>query len=379
MFKGKKIVSIITALITLLHVGAPLVLAEEFVVTGNGSGSNNEVVIQSESTTSIEQTNTGSVNNDVETSTNTGGNEIEDSNGLSSITTGDATSSVDVETSVNSSVINNECCASDSLTLEISQNGSSSTNSIDITSTRDTNVSITQNVNVTNEVKGSVNTGENKIKDNVGNAKVNTGDIFVNSKIKNGPINVENISGGNGEQSLFASVSNNGSGSQNLISALISDLANINTRNNANISNHTVWDLNTGRNEIDGNVGDASIKTGGIFLNLFVENGPINSGVVDWGCCHKDNPDDPDDPGVPQTPHTGGSNGGTSGGGSSFSEILGTGGPAVLGLSNTSAILNSPVTFWLGLMFIVIGVATFGNSRPQTKLRLNAKKERFSE
>lgn len=379
MFKGKRIVSIFTALITLLHVSAPFVLAEEFVITGNGSGANSEVVVQTESSVTIEQSNNTSINNEVDTNANTGGNEITDSAGPSTITTGNIETQVDVGNSMNSSVVNNDCCESEGIELTIDGNGADSSNSINFGSSNETNVSISQNANITNEVNGSGNTGDNKIKDNVGNASITTGNIQVNSKIKNGPVNVEEVSGGMANQSLFASISNNGAGSENLISTLITDLANINTRNTANIGNLVNWDLNTGGNEIEGNVGDASIKTGDIFLNIFIENGPINSGGVDWGCCDTDDPEDPDGEDPDDPGGHGGNGGGDSGGGASFSEILGTGGPAVLGLSNTSAILDNPVVFWLGVMFIVIGIATLGSSLPQRKLRLNEKQERFAK
>ena len=76
---------------------------------------------------------------------------------------------------------------------------------------------------------------------------------------------------------------------------------NINVNNSANIVNNSRWDLNTGKNEANGNVGDVSITTGDIVFNSTIENSKINVGLVDIECC-EDEEDDEDKPGPDDNP-----------------------------------------------------------------------------
>ncbi len=378
MVNGKKIIAILAAIITLLQSSTPLVIAEEFVISGNGAGSDSEITTTLQTTTSIEQTNNGAVTNNVDTNANTGGNEIKDSSGESTITTGDINSSVQTQTSLNSSIIENDCCEENYLKLTIENNGNGSLNEINIESSDNSRLTINQTANINNNIEGASNTGENKIFNNVGNAQIETGSIKASSVTKTGPVNTEKISGGLQVQALSANISNNGENSKNIITSLIDDLAQININNVANINNKSYWDLNTGNNQINGNVGDTKIKTGGIFFNTLINNENINGGLVDWGCCKSDDPDDSDPGNPPSKPSENGGTGGSSSSSSSFSEILGTGGPAVLGLSNTSAILDNPLVFWVGVFFIVLGVVTLGKNLSPTNLQINeiAKRKR---
>ena len=378
MVNGKKIIAILAAIITLLQSSTPLVIAEEFVISGNGAGSDSEITTTLQTTTSIEQTNNGAVTNNVDTNANTGGNEIKDSSGESTITTGDVNSSVQKQTSLNSSIIENDCCEENYLKLTIENNGNGSLNEINIESSDNSRLTINQTANINNNIEGASNTGENKIFNNVGNAQIETGSIKASSVTKTGPVNTEKISGGLQVQALSANISNNGENSKNIITSLIDDLAQININNVANINNKSYWDLNTGNNQINGNVGDTKIKTGGIFFNTLINNENINGGFVDWGCCKSDDPDDSDPGNPPSKPSENGGTGGSSSSSSSFSEILGTGGPAVLGLSNTSAILDNPLVFWVGVFFIVLGVVTLGKNLSPTNLQINeiAKRKR---
>lgn len=379
MVKGKKIVAILAAIVILLQSSAPLVIAEEFVISGNGAGSESEVSTSIQTSTSIEQTNSGTVTNNVDTNANTGGNEIKDSSGESSITTGDISSAVQSQTTLNSSSVENKCCNENSLKLTIENNGTESSNEINIESDSTSQVTINQTATIDNITEGTANTGENKIFNNVGNAQIETGSIKANSVIKTGPVNFEKVSGGQQSQNISARISNNGENSKNIITSLIDDLSQINVNNIANINNKSYWDLNTGNNEINGNVGDAKIKTGGIFFDTLIKNENINGGIVDWNCCKTNDPDDNDPGDPPSKPSDNNGTGGSSGSSSnSFSEILGTGGPAVLGFSNTSAILDNPVIFWLGVLFVVLGVVILSKNLSPANLQINeiAKRKR---
>jgi hypothetical protein len=349
MFKGlkKSALPLLTiALVLLFQIGSVVTaVADEIVISGNGEGSSNEVSVQNNSTTTVTQTNSADVTNNVDTSATTGNNTASDNTGGgTSIVTGDATQDLSIQNSLNSSSVEIECCPTGT-TIEISGNGSDSENSVSLENGSQTNVSINQYASVTNNVSGTANTGDNKANDNTGGSVlIDTGNIKVLGGIKNGPINFYSIMGGSGTGgNLDVTINSNGSGSTNLVSLLLGDLTNLWLYNNALIHNEVYWDLNTGGNEANGNTGgDVTIRTGDILFDFMIENGPINVGGVDWGCCEP--PDDgdggptptpPPPGGDPHDPGPGSSGPGSSGPGSSgvilaLAETSGDGFPMVL-------------------------------------------------
>ena len=355
-FRKSLALPLITAILLVFFQSAVMFArAEEIAVSGNGSGSVNEVSVQNIQTTTITQTNNADVTNNVDTSADTGGNTANGNTGSDvGITTGDASQNIEIENSLNFSSVDVPCCPSD-ISAEISGNGSDSTNEIAIGSETQTNISITQNANVENNVSGSANTGDNSANDNTGGSVlIDTGSIWVAGGIKNGPINVYSITGGSGGQDVSVSVSGNGSGSTNLISLLLTDLANLNVQNNANIVNDVSWDLNTGRNEANGNTGgDVEIRTGDIFFDFSIENGPINVGGIDWGCC-PDGDGDGDPPPPPPGDGDGDGDGDGAGPGPSGAGDPGAGG-FVLALAETSGEAYPMILF--GLAMIAAGAS----------------------
>lgn len=346
-------------------------VAEELVISENGSGSDSEIVVQTTSNTTVEQSNSADVNNEVDLESNTGENQANENTGQVTIETGEVAQELQIENKLNYSVVEIPCCPNE-FDATITSNGSDSTNQVNVSSNNETTVSVNQYADVQNNVSGIANTGENTANQNGGSVDITTGDIYVLAKIKTGPVNVEKITGGNGGGSVSISVDGNGADSENLVTVLLNDLARINVNNNANIENNIDWDLNTGRNEANGNLGDVSIRTGNILFDLFVENGPINVGGIDWGCCEpKDDHEDPDEPDVPGDGGNGGNGGGGNGGGGggvSISDILGvSAGPAVLGLSATNGLFDNPLTFWFGLMLLVTGAFLYQRNAPTRK------------
>lgn len=97
------------AIATLSLVGR--IFAEEYIVGGNGAGSNNSIQISGQSQSVVVQENTATVNNSINADSNTGGNSVSGSQG-GSINTGDATTKVTVTNALNSNSAQVTCCVS---------------------------------------------------------------------------------------------------------------------------------------------------------------------------------------------------------------------------------------------------------------------------
>jgi hypothetical protein len=370
----RRITSVVFITLGILLVFASNAKAIEIVISDNGAGSDNEVSVEVTQETTVEQTNEANVENEVDIDSNTGGNETSGNTGDDVvIVTGDVESEVFVENSLNQSSVDAECCLPD-LNSEISGNGAYSDNSIELEVNQETNITIDQKADVSNEIDGNANTGENTANLNSGDVTIKTGDIKVSGGIVSGLINSANVSGSSGGGSVNVNISGNGEGSNNKISASFNDPTDIQLNHTANIRNSVYWDLNTGGNSANGNLGDVQILTGNILFDFFVKNGPVNFGGVDWQCCDGVNPQDPGD-GVPgpadgdngdpssTPPGVGGNSGDDSGGGDggdSGGNSAGDG-PQVLGLSDTSSKAAKALIFWVGMAMMIFGFKTISS------------------
>lgn len=369
----RQLLALLSLLLILSFGGTPYVRALEISVTGNGSESVNEVAVQTSTITSVQQSNEANVSNNVATDANTGGNTASgNTGGSTAIDTGNITENVSVETAANASSVETPCCAQES-SAEISGNGADSQNSINVSQTSQTNVTLEQTANVTNKVEGKANTGENTANDNNGNVSIATGDIRVSGGIENGPINVYNVSAPAGGDGFSIKISDNGAGSQNNISLNIFDPTNVFINSYADIENFVNWDLNTGGNVANGNNGDVTIRTGDIFFDFFIKNGPINVGGVWIPCCLPPVPPPPPPPppgngggpgdgGFPPTDGGKPSDGQPSPTGAISEAAASTeaGGPWVVGLSDTSSPQARALLFLVGLAMIAYGVKIVG-------------------
>lgn len=100
----------IPAVVLLCIIGALLFTvnsyAVELNVSGNGAGSDNSVNINSSNTTTLNQSNQGSVTNDVNAGANTGGNNTDGG----SVNTGGANIFVKIKNLFNSNTADVDCC-----------------------------------------------------------------------------------------------------------------------------------------------------------------------------------------------------------------------------------------------------------------------------
>ncbi len=340
----KKIVtSMFVFLILLINISPFItaVLAQEISISGNGSGSTSEAVVSITNTTTITQTNNADITNNVNPTANTGDNTASGNvSGDVAIVTGDIETNLQIENSVNNSVVNNTCCEADDSSILISGNGVDSENSVTFNLNNSNNVNVTQNANVTNNVTGVANTGNNTANNNTGsNVTIDTGDIKVLGGINNQANNYF-VKSGVASGGFLASILNNGTDSNNTINANLGGANTVVANNYYLAYNFADWDLNTGGNTANGNTGgNVFIRTGNIFFDFLITNA-ANIGGVDVGCCGSDvddpdDPSDPDDPNNPNNPPVGG--GSNNNGGSSAGSSTSSNGPQILGLSATSS------------------------------------------
>lgn len=363
MIKKGAILPLLTAfLLAFFQSAVVFVRAEEIIISSNGSGTTNEVSVDSANSTTVTQVNNADVANNIDASTNTGGNTASDNSGATAISTGDASQNIEVSTNLNFSEVISPCCPSD-INAEISGNGEDSTNSVNLGQTSETNINILQYAEVSNEISGTANSGNNSANNNSGSVSINTGNIWVGARIENSPINIYKVEGGSLGGGLSARIAGNGSGSTNILSFTLGDSSGIDIDNQAKINNKLTWLLNTGGNFANGNLGDVAISTGDISFNLLVTNGPINVGGVDWGCCDVFDPGEPDDGGPPPGEGNGGveepgeeENGEEPTGEEEEGELLAEAAAelSILGLSATGG-LNFPITIWAGLFMLFMG------------------------
>ncbi len=266
--------------------------ATTVTITGNGSDSDNTANVAVDQTTYVSQGNEANVQNTVYADANTGGNKANDNTGGDvSIETGDATSNVTIENSLNSNVAEvNPCCPGDT-TLKISGNGSDSDNEINADITTETLVEQGNEANVNNWVDAYAGTGKNKANDNTGgDVSIETGDADIDVEISNS-LNANSATiGGGGSSDIDIEISGNGSDSDNDVNFALDVLTWLTQGNSANVQNTVYADAKTGKNKANDNTGgDVSIETGDADVNVDVSNlANFNSADLDSCECITD-------------------------------------------------------------------------------------------
>lgn len=383
MFKDKKITSkafhiILILLFAITSTSVKFVNAEEIVISGNASGSASEVNLSSTSETSVSQTNDANIQNNVNLDSNTGENTASANTGGSvNVETGNSNTQLNIENSVNSSVVETECCMQET-NIEIINNGSDSQNKVNFDSSSSTNVSVNQIAYVSNNIAGFANTGENTANYNTGDVSVSTGDIKVAGGVINGPINVSSVKAPLGSEGANVNIFQNGSNSYNYINLLLDRNTFVNKNFEANILNNLAWNLNTGGNHVYSTNGDVNITTGDILFDLLLKNGPINIGGVWLPCCifdpgdkENEEPEEPNDDQEDQEEENGDDQGtedeekedeseGEDGNGVGGVILAAPATSEILGLSDTSSEAARSLFFWAGVIMMALGVNFIG-------------------
>ena len=298
MKRGIQSVVVLAMSFVLLIAQVNVGLALELVITENGSGSSSEVNVQTESNTTIEQSNTGEVENNVDTSSNTGGNTVSGNVGDVEVITGDAQTGVSVENNINYSSVEHAGCCGESVSAEISGNGDASKNTINVNSAENTVVSVNQTAKIINNISGTSNTGKNSANENSGDVVIKTGDAKGSLNLKNAS-NVSSIKVADSGSQASAKISENGASSVNKIDVTFENKNYVFVDQYSEFANWVNFEAETGGNTADKNIGNVKITTGDASLALFIENF-VNLSDVKIDCCTKMlDPDDPDDPRKP--------------------------------------------------------------------------------
>ncbi len=155
-------------------------------ISGNGSDSQNNTVINSASTTSITVIQNVSILNNITETANTGNNNAGNNNGNVNIMTGNINSDIKINNGlVNSTQVNALGASNDSYKIDIAGNDNNSVNNIALNLLNSKNI-ITDNASsVINNLNSLYNTGNNTANGNNGEVFIRTGDIISSISINN--------------------------------------------------------------------------------------------------------------------------------------------------------------------------------------------------
>ena len=367
---NKKIIASFVAISLFALTLSSHVVADEIVISGNGSDSNSQVSIQNNTATNIEQYNNADISNDIQVNSDTGNNDIsENSDGDIEITTGDVKTNILIGNSVNSTESDLGCC-SGTTNVNITGNGSDSQNSVDMQYDNQLDVRISNSAVIENSISGRSNTGDNETSGNTSGAiSIKTGNISARLSILNDPINEDSLDLLIGKRGIKNfNITGNGSGSLNRFTGAFNDENdNIYTNFSADIENYILWSLNTGGNNASDNVdGGAEIDTGDIDFELILEN-ISNIGKIDMDCCEEKEVKDEDKAGDGDEI---GDNGGQDGDKKvekgkllPLAAAVEAGGPGIIGLSDTSSERANSLIFLVGLILVTFGVSIMGEAK----------------
>jgi hypothetical protein len=231
-------------------------------ISGNGTGSNNDVDVNNDHSTELYQTNNATVYNTVDANSRTGGNDANrNTGGDVLVRSGDASSTVILDTTANANwarIGGSNGNNNGSLDIMVSGNGSNSDNTVNF----DSNPSVTlvqdNNAVVTNDVDANAKTGYNDANDNTG------GDVAVVSGDADVEVLVDNMVNFNAADvdcgcvsDIMGKISGNGTGSDNDIDVELGDELEVFQDGNGYLANYLDGDAKTGENDSNRNVGEA--------------------------------------------------------------------------------------------------------------------------
>ncbi len=289
-FKKRFTTAIATGAV-LLNALAPVALAEEIHVTGNGAFSNSTVNLSSDNATVVNQSNNANVTNNVSSNASTGGNSASfNTGGDSRIVTGDATTNVDISTAVNlNKAVLEDCgnCEGGDLNVNVTGNGAYSENDVNVTKDNLVSVSQENDADIDNYVDAKANTGKNDSSFNTGgDSIIVTGDAETNVTVDNkANANLASIGGGTGTSNgSWVNVTGNGAFSDNDVDLNLGSAVVLDQYNNADIHNYINAKANTGKNDAAFNTGGETVLvTGDATTNVEVDN-LVNFNKASVGC-----------------------------------------------------------------------------------------------
>lgn len=288
---NKQIFSVITAGALLLNTSGMALAGTTIEISGNGAGSDNYVNVQDTNTTTVTQNNNANVTNTVISNANTGNNDANfNTGGDVNVKTGDATTTTGVTNTLNQNVAEVDCCATGNTDVLVKDNGAFSGNDVDLTKTNTKTVNQDNRADVTNKVTSNATTGGNDAGFNTGgDVVVDTGNAKTTTYVKTEANKNAAVLGGTGAMvtpTASFRIVGNGAGSDNDITAALTNSTTIDQDNRADVTNTINSDANTGDNDAWFNTGgDVVIDTGDATATVGVDNAVnFNYAAADCGC-----------------------------------------------------------------------------------------------
>ncbi len=296
----KRTIASFVAAAALLVNTSGAVLAQSVVLEisgANGAGSDNDITVNMEQTTGVEQNNNAVVVNNIVASSKTGGNNTDrNTGGDTGISTGNATSEVSVQNTLNSNEVDVSGCGTcgEAVEAKITDNGANTNNDIVLNlgtkERKETDTYVNQNNfgKVVNNVVSNAGTGSNRADRNTGGSVyVSTG----NAASTAGVVNTLNANsaylGGSGPSTgLSALIAGNGAESDNDIVLNVDRGVLVDQDNIASVWNNIGASAFTGGNSVDRNTsGMVSIETGNATTTVGVDTmANFNYANIDCGC-----------------------------------------------------------------------------------------------
>ena len=263
----------------------------DVLISGNGTRSENNVVLDQGGETFVTQVNVADVTNAVSVASATGDNNANNNTGGDvSVETGDAKATVKLSTdaNANSARVGDDSLLGDggSLSARIIGNGSFTDNDINLTAGSLTTITQTNSADITNAVGIASDTGGNDANNNTGgDASVDTGNVDVDVTVDN-MTNFNFADAGCGcLMDVLAKIADNGTSSENAIGAEIGDeLFATQVNGGEGVDNVVSAASDTGDNNANNNTGDPdglddpSAETGDANADIDISNsGNVNS------------------------------------------------------------------------------------------------------
>ena len=276
----KKVVSAVASAAMLVYSFTPA-LAITLEISGNNSDSDNEMYVNVDNSTYVSQTNNAEIDNDIDASATTGGNEVEETvGGEVSIETGDASTDVTVVNSVNSNQASVEGCGTcgSDVDILISGNNTDTDNKVDLDINQEsTGVALFQNnhANIDNDVDAYSSTGKNEVDEVAGgDVEIDTGEASTTVALSTwANANSAVLGGDSGTGLVSLRILNNNSDSDNDIYLNLDRSVYLAQDNYAHVDNDVDAEAKTGKNEIEETVGGlVSIETGDADVEVMVDN-----------------------------------------------------------------------------------------------------------
>lgn len=289
----KQIFSVITASTLVLSTAGTALASTTIEVSQNGAGSDNTVTVSQSNNTTVTQNNTATVTNVVSSTANSGDNKANfNTGGDVTVKSGNATSTTNVQNALNSNAAQVDCCAAGGTDVTVANNGAFSNNDVDLTGKNTNKVTQDNKAFVWNSVNSDANTGGNKAGfNNGGDVTVKSGAASTTTNVKTqANANTAVVGGVLGGAMVTPTASfnilENGAGSQNNITAKLTNATTIDQDNMARVTNGVTANANSGDNKANFNTGGDVYVTAGPATTLTGVDTAVNFNyaAADCGC-----------------------------------------------------------------------------------------------